>query len=72
MTLDSEAQRQMLLQLIDNAQFPGKARRQVMALAVAIETADVESPENGKQMRDILAKAAKKAASNGHQPAAKA
>lgn len=43
MKLDSEQQRQILLQLIDSAQFPGSARKIVNELANAIERAKVNS-----------------------------
>jgi hypothetical protein len=46
MKLDSEQQRQILLQLIDNTQFPGKARRLVIELSQAIETAEIEEPQD--------------------------
>lgn len=49
MKLDNEQQRKILLQLIDNAQFPGSARKVVNDLATAIETAEVEKlPEAGE------------------------
>jgi hypothetical protein len=41
MILDSEKQRKMLLQLVDNAEFPGSARKVVNDLASAIEMAGV-------------------------------
>lgn len=43
MKLDNEQQRQILLQLIDAAQFPGTARKIINELAEAIETAEIEA-----------------------------
>lgn len=42
MKLDNEDQRQMLLQLLDMATFPGAARQQVYELGIAIAVADLE------------------------------
>lgn len=45
MKLDNEDQRAILLQLIDNTTFPGKARHVINALAHSIETAEIEPVE---------------------------
>lgn len=45
MTLDREEHRTMLLELIDATHFPGRARRQVVELAEAIEKATLPERE---------------------------
>lgn len=45
MVLDKEEHRAMLIELIDKAHFPGAARKFVMELAQAIESADVAKAE---------------------------
>lgn len=47
MKLDNEQQRTLLLQLIDQAQFPGSARKVVFELGQAIETAEVTGEPSG-------------------------
>lgn len=50
MILDNEQQRQMLLQLIDAAQFPGTARKVINKLGDAIEAAGImPTDESGKE-----------------------
>lgn len=50
MKLDSEEQRNMLLQLINASQFPGAARKAIYELGVAIETAGIESVDGAKTL----------------------
>lgn len=45
MTLDKEDHRQILLELIERAAFPGAAARKVVELQEAIEKAEVKEPQ---------------------------
>ena len=54
MTLDNEQQRVILLQLIDQATFPGAARKMVHDLGLAVETAKIAVAEKPEALPDSV------------------